>query len=124
MRIALDAMGTDAAPATEVEGAIRALKELDGDLEIVLVGDPDLIGAELARHPDAPVDRIRVHPARDRVHHDDPPATVVRRKPDSSIAVGLGLHREGEVDAFISAGSTGAVMAMSLVLMWSKKNGR
>jgi glycerol-3-phosphate acyltransferase PlsX len=117
VRIALDAMGTDAAPATEVAGAIRALEELDGDFEIVLVGDPDLIQAELARYPEAPQSRIHVHPAMDRVLHDDPPATVVRRKPDSSIAVGLRLHREGEVDAFISAGSTGAVMASSLFIL-------
>ncbi|MBT8402924.1 MAG: phosphate acyltransferase PlsX [Gemmatimonadetes bacterium] len=117
MRIALDAMGTDAAPTTEVEGAIRALNELGEDFEIVLVGDPDLIGAELARHDDAPLGRIHVEAARERVLHDDAPATVVRRKPDSSIAVGLRLHREGAVDAFISAGPTGAVMAASLFIL-------
>lgn len=110
-------MGTDAAPASEVEGALRALRELDDDLEIVLVGDPDLIEAELARHDDAPTDRLSVVAARDRVLAKDPPATVVRRKPDSSIAVGLRLHRDGEVDAFISAGSTGAVMAASLFIL-------
>ena len=110
-------MGTDAAPASEVEGALRALRELDEELEIVLVGDPDLIEAELARHGDVPRDRVHVQPARERVLHDDPPAAAVRRKPDSSIAVGLKLHREGEVDAFISAGSTGAVMAASLFIL-------
>lgn len=110
-------MGTDAAPATEVEGALRALRELDEDLHIVLVGDPDLVEAELARHDDVPRDRLTVHPARERVLPGDPPATVLRRKPDSSIAVGLRLQKDGDVDAFISAGSTGAVMAASLFIL-------
>lgn len=117
MRIAIDAMGTDAAPGIEVEGALRALRELDEELEIVLVGDPELIEAALARHDDVPRDRLSVVEARERVLPTDPPASVVRRKPDSSIAVGLRLHQEGKADAFISAGSTGAVMAASLFIL-------
>lgn len=117
MRIALDAMGTDAAPAVEVEGALRALKESEDDIEIVLVGDPDLIRAELERHGASESDRLRIHPASQRVNSGDSPATVLRKKPDSSIVVGLRLHKEGEVDAFVSAGSTGAVMAASLFVL-------
>jgi fatty acid/phospholipid biosynthesis enzyme len=59
MRIALDAMGSDRAPAVEVEGAVGALLERT-DLHVVLVGDRGLIEAELARHPDAPRDRVSV----------------------------------------------------------------
>lgn len=110
-------MGTDAAPASEVEGALRALRELDEDIEIVLVGDPDLLESELSRHDDVPWERLSIHPARERVLPGDPPAAVLRKKPDSSIAVGLRLQKEGEVDAFISAGSTGAVMAASLFVL-------
>lgn len=117
MRIAIDAMGTDAAPAVEVEGALRALTELEDDIELVLVGDPDLIRAELARHDASESPRLGIRPATDRVRAGDSPATVLRKKPDSSIAVGLRLHKEGEVDAFVSAGSTGAVMAASLFLL-------
>lgn len=113
VRIALDAMGTDLAPRAEVAGALKALEELDDDIEILLVGDEAVIHAELARHATVP-DRLRVHHAPDRVTAEDPPASVIRRKPESSIVVGLRLHQEGEVDAFVSAGSTGAVMATSL----------
>lgn len=112
MRIALDAMGTDLAPGPEVEGALLALRDADG-VEIVLVGDESVIRAELAKHDDVPAS-LEVRHAPDRVTADDPPASVVRRKPDSSIVVGLRMQKEGEADAFVSAGSTGAVMASSL----------
>lgn len=117
MRIALDAVGTDRAPASEVAGALGALRDLDDDLELVLVGDRRVVEAELARHESVPRSRLTVHHAPDRVLPGEPPATVVRRKPGSSIVVGVGLHREGEVDAFVSAGSTGAVMASSLFIL-------
>ena len=113
MRIALDAMGTDRAPGPEVAGAIEALGEFEPDVEIVLVGDEPTIRAELAKHGDIP-ERLHVHHAPDRVTAHDPPASVIRRKPDSSVVVGLRLHKEGAADAFVSAGSTGAVMATSL----------
>jgi glycerol-3-phosphate acyltransferase PlsX len=107
-------MGTDLAPGPEVAGAIEALVAYgDDDVEIVLVGDEDVISAELAKHEKVP-DGIRVHHAPDRVTAEDSPASVVRRKQESSIVVGLRLHKEGHADAFVSAGPTGAVMASSL----------
>ncbi|MBW3627795.1 MAG: phosphate acyltransferase PlsX [Gemmatimonadetes bacterium] len=117
MRIALDAMGSDRAPAIEVEGAVGALLSLDGDFQLVLVGDQPRIEAELARFPEAPRERIEIVHAPQRIEMGEPPAQAIRRKPDSSIVVGLALQKQGEVDAFISAGSTGAVMAGSLVLL-------
>lgn len=117
MRIALDAMGTDQAPASEVAGAVRALQELGDDLEIVLVGDRGVVEAELSRYDDLPRDRLHVHHAPDRVRPGEPPSVVVRKRPGSSIVVGLRLHKEGEADAFVSAGSTGAVMAASLLIL-------
>lgn len=116
MRIALDAMGTDRAPSTEVAGAVQAVAELDDDIVLVLVGDQALIEAEL-EGKDVPEGRILIHHAPERILPSDPPASAIRRKPDSSIAQGVGLHKEGEVDAFISAGSTGAVMAASLFIL-------
>jgi glycerol-3-phosphate acyltransferase PlsX len=112
MRIALDAMGTDLAPGPEVAGALLALRDTEG-LEIVLVGDENVIRKELERHGDVP-ETLRIRHAPDRVTAEDAPASVIRRKPESSIVVGLRMQKEGEVDAFVSAGSTGAVMASSL----------
>ncbi len=117
MRIALDAMGSDRAPITEVEGAIQALRSLDQDLRIVFVGDREKVEQELQRFPDAPLDRIDIVHAPRRIEMGESPVTAVRRKRDSSIAVGLELHARGEVDAFVSAGSTGAVLAGSLMIL-------
>ena len=117
MRIALDAMGTDQHPAVEVQGAVQALRELPGDFTIVLVGDQERIEAELARASDLPRARIEIVHATQIVAPTDAPATAIRKKPDSSIVVGLKLQKQQEVDAFISAGSTGAVMAASLFLL-------
>src|SRR5690606_29857893 len=114
MRIALDAMGSDRAPTIEVEGAIGALRSLGGTFHLVLVGDRERIEAELARHPEAPLERIEIVHAPQRIEMGESPAQAIRRKPDSSIVVGLSLQKQGEVEAFISAGSTGAVMAGSL----------
>jgi glycerol-3-phosphate acyltransferase PlsX len=117
VRIALDAMGTDQHPATEVDGALAALRELPGEFTIVLVGDRPQIEAELARWEDYPADRLEIQHAPDLIAPSDSAAAAVRRKPDSSIVVGLRLQREGRADAFVSAGSTGAVMAASLFLL-------
>lgn len=119
MRIALDAMGTDGAPVNEITGVIEALSDSDSDpeLEIILVGDEEVIQDGLARHNGYPSDRLSVIHAPDRVSSGDSPATVVRRKPNSSIVVGLELQKAGKADAFISAGSTGAVMAASLFIL-------
>ncbi len=113
MRIALDAMGTDRAPEPEVAGALEALRDFEPDVEVVLVGDEATIRAELAKHGDPP-ERLVIQHAPDRVTAADPPASVIRKKPDSSVVVGLKLQQAGEADAFVSAGSTGAVMATSL----------
>ena len=113
MRIALDAMGTDRAPGPEVRGALDAVARLGSDVEIVLVGDREVLENELVAHPRTR-GRITISHAPDRVRPDDPPATVMRRRPDSSVVRGLRLHRKGEVDAFVSAGPTGAVMSAAL----------
>jgi len=117
VRIALDAMGTDAAPAVEVAGAVRALNSPESDFEVILVGDSEVLERELAKHTEFPADRLSIAHASERILPGEPPSTVLRHKPDSSIAVGVGLHKEGKADAFISAGSTGAVMAASLILL-------
>ena len=117
MRIALDAMGTDRHPSVEVEGAVQAVQDSEGELEVVLVGDRERIRPELERLGQAEGDALSIVHAGDRISPEESPATAVRRKPDSSIVIGLNLQKEGEVDAFVSAGSTGAVMAASLFIL-------
>ena len=108
MRIALDAMGGDAAPETPVAGAIRAARELP--IEIVLVGDQRVIDAQLAHYAQRPPNLSVLH-ASETIGMDEPPVASVRKKRDSSINVGIAALREGRVEAFVSAGNTGAVVS-------------
>lgn len=113
MRIALDAMGTDDAPSSEVAGAVAAA-EADPCLHVALVGDERSLAGSLNRFPQ--LDRVSLVHAPDRIMASDAPASALRR-PQSSIRVGLELQKAGEADAFVSAGSTGAIMAASLMLL-------
>ncbi|MBI4409180.1 MAG: phosphate acyltransferase PlsX [Gemmatimonadetes bacterium] len=117
MRIALDAMGTDRHPRIEVEGAVQALRELPGDFTILLVGNRARIEAELTRFPDLAAGRLELVHAAQWIDPHEAPASAVRRKGESSIVMGLAMQREGKADAFVSAGSTGAVMAASLFIL-------
>lgn len=116
MRIALDAMGGDFAPAVPVAGAVEALSHLPESSEILLVGRTKDIEAELAKLG-GPRKGIRIVEAPDVVDMADKPLAAIRSKPKSSIAVGLALHKQGEADAFISAGNSGAVMAASTLML-------
>jgi phosphate acyltransferase len=108
-------MGTDQHPRTEVRGAVQALRELPGDFQLLLVGDRTRIEAELAGTPELGSSRIEIIHAEDTIQPGEPAVNAVRRKPNSSIVVGLNLQKSGRADAFVSAGSTGAVMAASLI---------
>src|SRR5206468_10233131 len=116
IRIALDAMGSDNAPQVEVEGTVQALKELPPEFHVQLVGRKADIEAALAKHPGADRRRIEVVDAPEVVGMGDKPLAAIRRKPRSSIAVGLGLQKKAKSDAFISAGNTGAVIAAATLL--------
>ncbi|MFP4057895.1 MAG: phosphate acyltransferase PlsX [Candidatus Brocadiia bacterium] len=111
MRIAVDAMGGDSAPAVEVEGAIQIIPELNGH-QIVLVGDQREIEAVAAPHGGLPSDVAICH-ASQAVGMADKPVEAIRRKPDSSIARCIKMIGSGEADAVVSAGNTGAVVALA-----------
>ncbi len=117
IRIAIDAMGGDDAPAAPVAGAAQALAEVAGDFVVQLVGQTAAIEAELARHPDLTRRRIEVVEAPEVVGMGEKPLQAIRSKKQSSIAVGLGLQKTGQSDAFISAGNTGAVMAAAVLML-------
>ena len=107
--IAVDAMGGDHAPKSEVEGAIRAAATLD--VRVVLVGNEDAVRRELSLHPTAAGLPIEVHHASEVVTMDDSAAKAVRTKKDSSIRVAARLQTEGHAQGLVSAGNTGAAMA-------------
>ncbi|MFQ6132452.1 MAG: phosphate acyltransferase PlsX [Armatimonadota bacterium] len=117
MRIAVDAMGGDHAPAAVVEGAALAADALysTGDAphaQLCLVGDPQAIEAELRRHRVAD-GFIAIEPASQVVGMHEAPTRALRKKRQSSLAVAVDLVAAGEADAVVSAGNTGAFMAMA-----------
>lgn len=108
--VALDAMGSDDAPRVEVEGAILAARELG--VRILLVGRPEAIKAELARHRHRGLP-LEVVPAAGVITMHDAPGQAFRKKRDSSVHVATHLVRDGAADALVSAGNTGAVLAVA-----------
>jgi glycerol-3-phosphate acyltransferase PlsX len=108
IRIAVDAMGGDHAPSSIIDGALAAARHLD--LGLNLAGPADLIGAELARHPDAEQLSIRVLDARDVVAMNESPTTALRRKTRASIRVAAESVAAGDASALVSAGHTGATV--------------
>ena len=112
MRIALDAMGGDFAPEPNIEGAIAAL-EASPDLEVLLVGDQPRL-EQLLEQRGHSGGRLAVVPAEGVVGMDEKPTDALRKKPNSSIAVCWRLMAGREVDAVVSAGNTGAVVAAGL----------
>jgi glycerol-3-phosphate acyltransferase PlsX len=117
IRVALDAMGGDHAPRAEIAGVSLALQDLPATFEIHLIGRADVIEEELAGHPEINRTRIIVHHAPEVISMEEPPLQAVRRKRESSIVLGLERHARGEVDAFISAGNTGAILAASTMIL-------
>jgi glycerol-3-phosphate acyltransferase PlsX len=102
-------MGSDHCPGPDVEGAILAAREYP-DVDIVLVGIESAIQGELAKYDTAGLKLEIVH-ADEVVAMEDKPSKVVRSKPQSSMAVGMRLVKDGKADAFVTAGNTGAVLA-------------
>src|SRR5260370_10430758 len=110
MRIVLDAMGSDHAPLPDVEGAVMAARE-SGDT-IILVGDQVAIERELAKYDTKGLKLEVVHTSQFVDMHDKP-SQVIRDKPDSTMTVGMQMVRDGIADAFVTAGNTGAALAIS-----------
>lgn len=114
MRVAVDAMGGDHAPAVEVEGAIAAAREFG--ISITLVGDRARLEGELSRHDTKGLDIDIMH-ASEVVGMHDSASEAVRRKKDSSIRIAFELAREGKVAAVVSAGNSGATMAAGMFVL-------
>ena len=107
-RVAVDAMGGDNAPGEIVKGAVQAVN-LRNDIKVFLVGQEDVVKQELAQYT-YNAEQIEVVHASEVIETAEPPVNAIRRKKDSSIVVAMKLVKDGEADAFVSAGSTGAVL--------------
>lgn len=108
VNVAVDAMGGDNAPSEIVKGAVLAVQQ-DSRIKVFLVGQEEILKKELKQYPDFG-DRLELVNASEVITNEEAPVMAVRRKKDSSIVVAMNLVKNGNADAFVSAGSTGAVL--------------
>lgn len=120
VRVVVDAMGGDNAPVEPIKGAVEAVKERE-DIHVILTGKQDVIEKELQKYPDYPRDRIEIVHTSEVIETAEPPVNAIRGKKDSSIVVGLNMVKKQEADAFVSSGSTGAVLVGGQVLVGRSK---
>ena len=108
VKVALDAMGGDNAPVEIVKGAVDAINKRN-DIKVLLVGQEEVVKAELAKYT-YNKEQVEVVPATEVIETAEPPVMAIRKKKDSSIVVAMNLVKHGEADAFVSAGSSGAIL--------------
>lgn len=114
-KVVLDAMGGDNAPVEPVKGAVDAVNNRK-DIQVLLVGQEDVIKAELAKHT-YPEEQIRIVHAEEVIETAEPPVNAIRKKKQSSIVVGMNMVKQKEADAFVSAGSSGAILVGGQVIV-------
>ena len=115
VNVAVDAMGGDNAPVEPVKGAVEAIKE-SSKIKVFLVGKEDVIKAELKKYQ-YDEKQVEIVPAEEVIETAEPPVMAIRKKKDSSIVKALNLVKSGSCDAFVSAGSTGAVLVGGQVIV-------
>lgn len=108
--IAIDAMSGDHGPCVTVPASLRALEKYP-ELKLILVGDQQILGDELARHGGRTGERLELQHASQVVGMDEAPSSALRGKKDSSMRIAINLVKEGGAQACVSAGNTGALMA-------------
>ena len=116
VKVVVDAMGGDYAPQEPVKAAVEAVTERK-DIQVILTGPEDEVHAQLAKYPDYPKGRIQVVPATEVIQTAEPPVMAIQKKKDSSLVVGLKMVKRQEADAFVSCGSTGAILVGGQVLV-------
>lgn len=114
-KIALDAMGGDNAPREIVKGAVEAINERT-NIEIVLVGDKTAVENELSKYQ-YDKNRITIVHTTETISMDEPPVNAIRKKKDSSIVVAMNMVKNKDCDAFVSGGSSGAVLVGGQILV-------
>ncbi|MBR4807744.1 MAG: phosphate acyltransferase, partial [Lachnospiraceae bacterium] len=114
LRVVVDAMGGDNAPVSNIQGAVDAVNA-KSDVTVLLVGRKEVITPELEKYT-YDKERLVVVNATEVIETGEPPVKAIRAKKDSSIVVGMKLVKEGEADAFVSAGSSGAILVGGQVI--------
>ncbi|MBU9735871.1 phosphate acyltransferase PlsX [Diplocloster agilis] len=115
IKVAVDAMGGDNAPDEIVKGAVDAVNTRK-DIQVLLVGQEEVVNGQLAQYT-YEKEQVVVVPASEVIDTAEPPVMAIRKKKDSSIVVGMNLVKKGEADAFVSAGSSGAVLVGGQLLV-------
>lgn len=115
IKVAVDAMGGDYAPAEMVAGAVYAVNA-NKEIFVLLVGQEQVVAEELLKH-DYPKDRIEIVPATEIIRMEESPVNAIRKKKDSSIVVGMNLVKQEKAEAFVSAGNSGAVLVGGQVII-------
>ena len=114
-KVALDAMGGDNAPDQIVKGAVDAVTARK-DIKVILVGQEDVVKGELSKYT-YPTDQIEVVHAEEVIETAEPPVNAIRKKKQSSIVIGMNMVKQKEADAFVSAGSSGAILVGGQVIV-------
>ena len=114
-KVALDAMGGDYAPAEPVKGAVDAVNARS-DIKVLLIGQEDVVRKELEKYT-YPAEQIEVIHAEEVIETAEPPVNAIRKKKQSSIVVGMNMVKQKEADAFVSAGSSGAILVGGQVIV-------
>lgn len=115
IKVVVDAMGGDYAPAEPVKAAVDAVTGRS-DIKVLLVGQQDVVEAELKKY-DYPKEQIEVIHAEEVIETAEPPVNAIRRKKQSSLVIGMNLVKNKEADAIVSAGSTGAILVGGQVIV-------
>lgn len=119
INVAVDAMGGDNAPVEIIKGAAQAVQQSER-IKVFLVGKEEVIQKELANYS-LPQEQVEIVNATEVIETAEPPVAAIRAKKDSSIVKGMKLVKDGTCDAFVSAGSTGAVLVGGQVLVGRNK---
>lgn len=115
IKVAIDAMGGDNAPVEIINGAVNAVLQRT-DIQVLLVGQESVVNQALKGYS-YPEEQIQVIPATEIIETEESPVNAIRKKKDSSIVVGMNLVKNGEADAFVSAGSSGAILVGGQVIV-------
>ena len=115
IRVAVDAMGGDNAPVEMVAGAVEAVKKKP-EIQVLLIGQEKTVQEELSKYT-YDKEKIQVVNTSEVIATEEPPVNAIRKKKDSSIVVGMNLVKNGQADAFVSAGSSGAILVGGQVIV-------